>query len=780
MTRAPYRVSVRRRVSIKGHHLRLAFFAVLLVVASVNAMALLGDGVARAVYGVLQMCLGVGTILCALVVARRVSGLARWWRLATVVSVVGWMAGQYFWLWSDAGRSTGVVPTPGVVAYFVALLAGVVAILLLFQAGGGLRGVFTRADLTPPAATLLDGLITAISFSILVALAESTAAQGTAPPRMGGSVTVTTAYWILEVVVVVIAVVLAMNYPADRPYRANYLLLAGGGLLVAVSDRMVVYLLTVVGDGGELWGGLGFVMAPLLVAYALLEPRRPQGGSKRRSVDAMDLVQLSVPYAGFVAIAVLFAFHILIERRLVPIIVCTTVVMVVLVALRQVLAMRAQRRLTQRLYEVQLRLAHQVHHDPLTGLPNRLLFARRLDAAMREDRFVLIFVDLDDFKEVNDRFGHAAGDELLRAVGQRLRRCVRDRDTVARIGGDEFAVLVDGATEAPEAVADRLRVALRDPFAVHGSSVRVRASMGVVRPGADDPTSSPDDLMRRADASMYAGKRMGKDTTVVYRSTSDLAADFPAAMREADGEVPAGFRLVYQPLVRLSDGAPYAVEALARWTALNGVELPPETFVAAAEGAGLGPALDRLVLDLACGEIKRAGLDLDLHVNIGAARLGDREFEQHVRRALTRHGVPPNQLVLEITEQVPIADLADAAACIERLNSFGVRAALDDFGTGYNSLTYLHALPLQRVKLDRSLAVHTGSRRDVTLYRSVIGLCEALSLQVVAEGIESEAQVKTVTDAGCRLAQGHLFGAPAPIAVLASSRERAGLHTDPP
>ena len=171
---------------------------------------------------------------------------------------------------------------------------------------------------------------------------------------------------------------------------------------------------------------------------------------------------------------------------------------------------------------------------------------------MRDGQFVLIYVDIDDFKEVNDRFGHAGGDELLCAMGQRLKRCVRESDTLARIGGDEFAILIAGDIEAPEMVADRLRVALRDPFAVYGSSVQVRASMGLVRPRVDGHAPTSDDLLRQADISMYAGKRLGKDTAVVYRPSSGLAADFPTTLRQAEGVAPPGFSLVYQPVVQLA------------------------------------------------------------------------------------------------------------------------------------------------------------------------------------------------------------------------------------
>jgi len=222
--------------------------------------------------------------------------------------------------------------------------------------------------------------------------------------------------------------------------------------------------------------------------------------------------------------------------------------------------------------------------------------------------------------------------------------------------------------------------------------------------------------------------------------------------------------LVYQRIVRLPDQTPVAVEALARWTTDDGIAISPETFVAVAEAAGMGADLDALVLDLACREVSGAGLDLDIHVNIGAARLGNPTFERRIMRTLERYGIEPHRLVLEITETVPIVALNEAADQITRLNTLGIKVALDDFGAGYNSLTYLHVLPIQIVKLDRSLVAGAIDReRDVALYRSVIRLCDALGLVVVAEGIEVAAQADTVYDAGCELAQGHLFAKPVPI-----------------
>ncbi|MDT5094798.1 MAG: diguanylate cyclase [Mycobacterium sp.] len=761
-------------MSANAYRLRVGLFAAATVLVSVNALALWGQGVARWGELALRSIVGLGALVCAVVTARQVSGIARWWRLLVVAAFVSWLVAELLWWSTGTALTGGIAPPVAVAAYFLPPLASFAAMLLLVRASSGVTGQpdgMSRGD--SPVIAVLDGLVAAIAFALLVLIAGFGALTGNSLPR-SGSAAVVIAYAALELIVVVAAELMGLAYRPDRPYRSTYLLLAGGVVVLASSDRMVAYFQNVGVERGELWGGIGFVLGPLLIAYSLLDLSPRQKPDTARGHDAMDWAQLVLPYVGFTGIALLMAYHVLIGQKLTPVVIAGALVVVVLIAARQVVAMRAQRLLTLRLFEAQSRLAHQVHHDALTGLPNRLLFAQRLDEAIHEGPFVLIFVDLDDFKDVNDRFGHAAGDELLRAVGQRLQGCVGDSDTLARIGGDEFAILVDGELEAPEVVADRIRVALRDPFAIHGSSVRVRASMGLVRPDADEPTPTSDDLLRRADVSMYAGKRVGKDTAVVYRPSLGVSTDFVTALRQADGGIPPGFSLVYQPVVRLPDETPVAVEALARWTAPDGTEIPPETFVAAAEAAGLGATVDGLVLDLACRDVEAAGLDLPVHVNVSAARLGSLEFEQQLQHTLMRCGMTPSQLVIEVTETVPIVDLADAAAQIVRLRAMGITVALDDFGAGHNSLTYLHVLPVQIIKLDRSLAIAGRPGGRLTLYRSVIRLCAALGLGVIAEGIESIDQAETVFAAGCRLAQGHLFGRPSALADIdwsASVRE---------
>lgn len=697
--------------------------------------------------------------------------MARWWRLLLVAVLAAFVAGHVLW-WSGVSEVDGVAP-----AMFITYLAfpvfALASMCVLVRSAGGLLGRPYATLQHSVVTTFLDGLVAATAFLIFISMGGFGTQSAASLPRSGNPVA-QFVFSLAELVVVVVAVVITLIYHVDRPYRRNYLLLAAGIVTIASADRLVAYYETVGSETGLRWAAIGLVLGPLMFGYAMLEqPERPAKAGRQQS-PSMDWPQLILPYLGFLGITVLFAFHLSIGEPFTGLVTTMMLVMVLLIAIRQVVAIRAQYLLTQRLYTTQRRLARQVHTDALTGLPNRLLFGRRLNAAMRDGRFVLIFVDLDDFKEVNDRYGHAAGDDLLRAVGERLKRCLSSADTVARVGGDEFAILVDGSREEPEVVADRLRVALRVPFAVQGSSVRVRASMGVARPSGDGLPQTPDDLMRQADISMYAGKRIGKDTAVIYQPSSDARGDFPMALRQAGDAVPTGFSLAYQPIVRLPDGVPVAVEALARWTAPNGVDIAPETFVAAAEAAGLGADLDALVLDLACGEVHAAGLHLDVHVNIGAARLGNPAFERRVRRALAKHQLAPSRLVVEITETVPIVDLAEAAEQIGRLNSLGVKVALDDFGAGFNSLMYLHSLPVQFLKLDRRFAAGTDPGRDLALYRSVARLCGDLGIEVIVEGIEYASQAESVYDAGCQLAQGHLFGRAVPIAELSANPQWHG------
>lgn len=752
--RAPRSPAGKKGGSIIRNRLRISLFALVTALAVLNALELWGRSAAVRGEAILQVAAGLVALVYGVVSAARVTGMSRWWRLAYVASLLCWLVTLALRLTGRVGVGDRGADVAATVAFGLCPLLALASLILLGRSGrtGSLRhgGPLQQSPVT----NVLDGLVASLSFLILAAMGGFVH-QLTAPPVSVGNAALQIMFGLAELAVVCTAVVMAMVYETGRPFRSNYLYLAGGIVAMAVSYRVAVYLHFVGADGGVLWVGIGFIVGQLLIAHAMADIS-PRPADVARMDRGTDWAQLILPYLGFLGIAVLFVFQVFTGRPLSTIAVTATVVTVVLVVVRQVVAMRAQFLLTRRLYWA-------LGHDTLTGLPNRILFARLLDEAARDTRLVLILVNLDDFKEINDRYGHAAGDELLCAVADRLKHSLSDDDTLARIGGDEFAILTRSEGEELEAVADRIRVALRDPFLVQGSSVRVRASMGVVGPDAAGLPETADDLLRHADVSMFAGKQQGKDRAVVYQAATGTPADFAIALRDADGAAPAGFRLVYQHIVQLPEGRPVAVEALARWTAPNGMHIPPETFVAAAEAAGMGAALDALVLDLACSDVAATGLDMDIHVNVGAARLGSTGFDETVRQTLHRHGIDARRLVVEITETVPIVDIPDAAAHIRRLAALGVRVALDDFGSGYNSLTYLHALPVHIVKLDRSLVVCADPDADMAVYRSVIGLCTDLGLAVIAEGIETAAQSDGIQLAGCRLAQGHFYGRPAPF-----------------
>jgi EAL domain-containing protein (putative c-di-GMP-specific phosphodiesterase class I) len=300
----------------------------------------------------------------------------------------------------------------------------------------------------------------------------------------------------------------------------------------------------------------------------------------------------------------------------------------------------------------------------------------------------------------------------------------------------------------------------------------VSASLGLVVPEPGDRELSADTLLRRADAAMYASKRKGKNALARYSGNADGGphADLPYLLARALSGAPAaaGFEVYYQPIVRFTDGAVVAVEALARWTDPVAGPVDPDVFVTVAERTGLVVAIDDFVLDRACADARALaqtyGRPIDVHVNVSAARLGQHGLEEAVARALERHAVPPSRLVVEITETRRIPDLPRAAEMVERLRRRGVRVALDDFGSGYNALAQLHSLPVDIVKLDSTLTdVDVSPERAGALCRSVLAICAELNVVVVAEGVETATRAGALASLGCHLGQGYLFGQPGPV-----------------
>jgi len=425
-------------------------------------------------------------------------------------------------------------------------------------------------------------------------------------------------------------------------------------------------------------------------------------------------------------------------------------------------------------------LAHQAFHDPVTKLANRALFSDRVEhALMRSTRGIpeiaVMFIDLDDFKTVNDSLGHTAGDEVLQEVGRRLKIAVRPTDTVARFGGDEFAVLLDGVDGSADAAdaASRILRALELPIEIDGKNVVPRASVGICLVGEDLETPEATELLRNADVAMYMAKRDSKGSYRVFEPTMhervverlELRSDLQHALSLNQLE------LHYQPVVRLSGREILGVEALVRWNHPTRGLIPPVQFIPVAEETGLIIPMGRWILETACYEgvrlQERFARDepLTMSVNLSVRQLQSETLVADVRSALSLTGLPASSLVLEITESLMLTDTDFAMQQLHDLKRLGIRLAMDDFGTGYSSLSYLSRFPVDILKMDRSFV---GSEDNEALTSAIIALGTSLSLEVVAEGIELAEQANSLEELGCELGQGYLFARPMDAAALSS------------
>ena len=437
-------------------------------------------------------------------------------------------------------------------------------------------------------------------------------------------------------------------------------------------------------------------------------------------------------------------------------------------------------------------MLHSAVHDALTGLPNRTLFSDRLSQRLLPSRrrrppAAVLFIDIDGLKRINDSLGHPAGDAALIEIGQRLRTVVRPTDTVARLSGDEFTVLLDAVTSDEDAMelAQRLLAELRRPMELGGRMLALSASVGVrVARGGD----SADDVLRGADLAMYEAKANGRGGASLFHAELDrraarrveLESDLRAVLDNGE------FRVLYQPIVGLFDGRIRGVEALVRWDRGDRGLVSPAEFIPLAEETGLIVELGAWVLREACRDVVALGEGPDgpliVTVNLSARQLLEPDLQGMIASALVASGLEPERLMLEITESVLLRDTETVIDQLVALRRLGVRIAIDDFGTGYSSLSYLRRLPLDAVKIDRSFIERLAQDpRQAALVRAIVELGRALGLTTVAEGVESASQARRLIDLGCELAQGYFFGRPAPAADIARAlAPSAGLRALPP
>jgi diguanylate cyclase (GGDEF)-like protein len=421
------------------------------------------------------------------------------------------------------------------------------------------------------------------------------------------------------------------------------------------------------------------------------------------------------------------------------------------------------------------RLEHSALHDHLTGLPNRVYFTEKVGAALSharhgDDRVAVMFLDLDRFKTINDSLGHSAGNELLQLVGRRLRQAFRDEDTVSRLGGDEFTVLIRRVDDAAvTAAAERLQAAFIEPFALGGRELFVNPSVGVAI--GPDNGEDVETLLRNADTAMYKAKAAGGRRHVLYTGSMNARAAERLALETSLHRAVDRDELVlhYQPKVDVKSGEIVGVEALVRWEHPELGLLPACDFIPLAEETGLIVPLGDWVLTEACtqmSEWRDIGHDLTVAVNLSVRQFRELEMSDVIASALRRSGLQPFALELELTEGIAVGNQPGIITTLEDISQMGVVCTIDDFGTGYSSLSYLTRLPIDVLKIDRSFVSRIEDEHEGRIVAAVIALAHQLGMKVVAEGVESPGQARFLDNYGCDTMQGYLLGHPVPAATL--------------
>src|SRR5262245_20003017 len=430
------------------------------------------------------------------------------------------------------------------------------------------------------------------------------------------------------------------------------------------------------------------------------------------------------------------------------------------------------------------KIAHLAHYDALTDLPNRVLFREKLEQALKDLKpgvqLAVLYIDIDEFKSVNDALGHPVGDELLKGVARRLRSCLGESDIAARLGGDEFAVIqhpVHGATDT-ERLVESIYRAIRQPLECAGHLITTDASVGIATAPRDG--IHLDQLLKNADLALYGAKGDGRRTYRFFEPGMGARAKARRALESELRHAIAGgnFETYYQPVVDLRDNRIRGCEALLRWRHPQRGTISPADFIPVAEDTGLINELGQLVLETACREAAKWPDDVRIAVNVSPVQFRGQTLALNVATALAASGIAPSRLELEITEAVLMRDDEAALAMLHQLRALGVKIALDDFGTGYSSLSYLHRFPFDKIKIDRSFVKNIGDEgASSAIIQAVVNIAAASNMTTTAEGVEQEWQRELLRELGCTEMQGYLFSPPVSAAeitrLLPAARDKA-------
>lgn len=676
--------------------------------------------------------------------------------VAMTVGLVCAAIGEGIWAYRDLAGVVLTSPSPADVAYLAFLVSMVVA-LLMFPAGGD--------HFQSGARLVLDGIVMAASLFVVAWLTVIRNITVEETPVL----LVSLAYPILNLVALTVAAVsLARSGSGQRLVLS---LLTGGLLAMTLAESVFAYL-----SASGPFSGHHVVEQVWLTGMLLIVAATVEGGRatfEQRSAEPPGWASVWLPYAPFMLAVVVVAPQPRTAVLEAPIVI-TGLILLPAILLRQFLAVEETRRLVAT-------AAQQALHDPLTGLANRALFNERLDGAISEARrggtsVGVVLLDLDDFKLVNDNLGHACGDELLMAAGDRLRHAAGPGDTVARLGGDEFAVVVSGSAEAIRDTAGRLLSAFDTPFVIEGHELRLRPTVGLAITETSGLSAAA--LLKQADTAMYAGKRsktagvqlFGADMAGARRSDGGgfgslrLLTELHTAVDNGDLD------LVYRPQADLRTGQVVGVEALLRWPHPERGLLLPQHFLPLIRRHGLMDPVTELVVRRALDDAQgwqRNGIQLSLAVNLFPPSLQDGNLPARVEGLLSRRGLRPDMLTLEITEDLPIDRDDGAARVLAALRETGIRIAVDDFGSGYSTLSDLCRLPIDEIKFDEAFVGAVLSDPKVAaVVRSVAALAGELGLRTVAEGVRNAPTARRLLEFGCDMGQGDHFGRPLGAAEL--------------